>query len=159
METLVKSLAHALLAHGQTLVTAESCTGGLVGATLTELPGSSAWFLGGVIAYANSLKINLLGVPPELLEVHGAVSPETARAMANGARSRTGADFSVALTGIAGPDGGTPDKPVGLVYIAVASPAGTWARDYHFTGSRAEIRVAATKTAIALVLERVAPSP
>lgn len=159
METLVKSLAQALLTHGQTIVTAESCTGGLVGATLTGQPGSSAWFLGGIIAYANSLKTNLLGIPPELLEAHGAVSPDTARAMADGARSRTGADVAVALTGIAGPDGGTPAKPVGLVYIAVASPTGICVRDYHFTGSREEIRVAATQSALALVLEYMPPSP
>lgn len=159
MDALVQSLAEALLAHGQTIVTAESCTGGLVGATLTEQPGSSAWFLGGIIAYANSLKSNLLGIPPALLEAHGAVSPDTARAMADGARSRTGADVAVALTGIAGPEGGTPAKPVGLVYIAVASPAGICVRDYHFTGSREDIRVAATRSALALALDYISPSP
>lgn len=159
MKDLLDSLATRLLERKHTLAVAESCTGGLVGATLSGRPGSSAWFLGGIIAYANSLKTNLLGVPSDLLEAHGAVSPETAQAMADGARSRTGADVAVALTGIAGPDGGTPAKPVGLVYIAVASPTGICVREHHFPGSREEIRVAATQSALALVLEQLPPSP
>ena len=114
METLLAQIAAALLARKQTLATAESCTGGLVGAALTSLPGSSTWYLGGIVAYANALKIRLLGVAPELLETCGAVSLETARAMAEGARAATGADFAVSITGIAGPDGGTQEKPVGL---------------------------------------------
>ncbi|HRT04206.1 MAG TPA: CinA family protein [Kiritimatiellia bacterium] len=155
MERMLDQLAAALLARKQTLATAESCTGGLVGAALTGLPGSSAWYLGGVVAYANELKIRLLGVPAETLAAHGAVSLETARAMAAGARAATGADFAVAITGIAGPSGGTPEKPVGLVFIGVAAPHGTATFKHHFSGSRAEIRQAATETALRHLLEAV----
>ena len=152
---MLDQLATALLARRQTLATAESCTGGLVGAALTGLPGSSAWYLGGVVAYANELKIRLLGVPAEILAAHGAVSLETARAMAAGARAATGADFAVAITGIAGPSGGTPEKPVGLVFIGVAAPHGTATFKHHFSGSRAEIRQAATEAALRHLLEAV----
>ncbi|HAL92724.1 MAG TPA: hypothetical protein DCM68_06845, partial [Verrucomicrobia bacterium] len=113
MQALLKKIAAALLARHQTLATAESCTGGLVGAALTSLPGSSAWYFGGIVAYSNALKPRLLGVPAETLAAHGAVSPETARAMAEGARKKCKADFALSVTGIAGPDGGTPEKPVG----------------------------------------------
>ena len=152
---MLDQLATALLARRQTLATAESCTGGLVGAALTGLPGSSAWYLGGVVAYANELKIRLLGVPAEILAAHGAVSLETARAMAAGARAATGADFAVAITGIAGPAGGTPEKPVGLVFIGVAATHGTATFKHHFSGSRAEIRQAATEAALRHLLEAV----
>ena len=148
MDSILQSLADALLARRRTLSTAESCTGGLVGGALTALPGSSAWYLGGVVAYSNALKIRLLGVPPALLDAHGAVSPETARAMADGIRLATASDYAVSLTGIAGPGGGTPAKPVGLVYIAVASPSGTTAHEHHFPGTRADIRAAATEAAL-----------
>ena len=148
MDPLLQSIAAALAANKQTLATAESCTGGLVGAAATSLPGSSAWYLGGVVAYSNALKTRLLGVDPDLLAAHGAVSLETARAMAEGARGRTGADFAVSLTGIAGPDGGTKEKPVGLVYVAVAAPRGTAAFQHHFFGTRAEIRAAAVAAAL-----------
>lgn len=156
MERLLDQLAAALLARQQTLATAESCTGGLVGAALTNLPGSSAWYLGGVVAYANDLKIRLLGVPAETLAAHGAVSLETARAMAQGARAAAAADFAVSITGIAGPAGGTPEKPVGLVFVGVAAPHGTAAFKHHFSGSRAEIRQAATEAALRHLLEAVA---
>ena len=155
MERLLDQLAAALLARKQTLATAESCTGGLVGAALTNLPGSSAWYRGGVVAYANELKISLLGVPAETLAAHGAVSLETARAMAQGARAAAAADFAVAITGIAGPAGGTPEKPVGLVFIGVAAPHGTATFKHHFSGSRAEIRQAATEAALRHLLEAV----
>ena len=155
MERMLDQLAAALLARKQTLATAESCTGGLVGAALTGLPGSSAWYLGGVVAYANELKIRLLGVPAETLAAHGAVSLETARAMAQGARAATGADFAVSITGIAGPAGGTPEKPVGLVFIGVAAPHGTATFKHHFSGSRADIRQAATEAALRHLLEAV----
>ena len=148
METLLAQIAAALLARQQTLATAESCTGGLVGAALTGLAGSSAWYLGGVIAYANELKLRLLGVPPGVLAAHGAVSLETARAMAEGARAATGADFAVGITGIAGPTGGTPEKPVGLVYVGVAAPHGTATFKHRFSGSRADVRRAAAETAL-----------
>ena len=102
--------------RGLTLATAESCTGGLVAARLTSVPGSSDVFVGGIVSYANEVKIGELGVPAELIEQHGAVSAEVAEAMARGARERLGVDVAVSVTGVAGPDGGTEEKPVGLVY-------------------------------------------
>ena len=120
MKTLLRELAATLSRKGWKLATAESCTGGRIGGTLTSIPGSSAWYLGGVVAYANEIKTALLGVPPETLSRHGAVSPQTARTMAQGVLERTGADVAVSVTGIAGPTGGTPRKPVGLVYIGLA---------------------------------------
>ena len=154
MEKLVQAIAAVLRAQGRTLATAESCTGGLVGAALTDLPGSSVWYLGGVVAYSNSLKTHLLRVPQETIAVHGAVSAETAQAMAEGIRAQTGADFGIAVTGIAGPDGGTPDKPVGLVYMALAKPrpGKTVVSEHRFTGTRAAIRAAATEAALQHVL-------
>ena len=156
METLLSQIAAALLARQQTLATAESCTGGLVGASLTSLPGSSAWYLGGIVAYANALKIRLLGVAPERLDACGAVSLETARAMAEGACAATGADYAISITGIAGPAGGTPEKPVGLVYIAVAAPHGTATFKHHFSGSRADVRHAAAEAALRHLLDALA---
>ena len=120
MEKVLRELAEGLTGKGWMLATAESCTGGLIGGMLTSVPGSSAWYLGGVVAYANEVKTALLGVPEEVLARYGAVSPQTARAMAQGVLERTGADVAVAVTGIAGPGGGTKRKPVGLVYIGVA---------------------------------------
>ena len=155
METLVASIAAALLARRQTLATAESCTGGLVGALLTGRPGSSAWYLGGIVAYANDLKLRLLGVPAAVLAAQGAVSLAVAEAMAAGARAAARSDYAVSLTGIAGPDGGTPEKPVGLVYVCVAAPHGTATFKHHFSGSRADIRQAATETALRHLLEAV----
>jgi nicotinamide-nucleotide amidase len=125
---------------GQTLATAESCTGGLVSSNLTEIPGSSAVFLGGIVSYSNSAKEELVGVPIELLEEHGAVSEPVARAMAAGVRERFRADWGVGITGIAGPGGGTADKPVGLVHWAVAGPGGVWHRQRVFGGDRNAVR-------------------
>ena len=141
MERLLDQLAAALLARKQTLATAESCTGGLVGAALTNLPGSSAWYLGGVVAYANELKIRLLGVPAETLAAHGAVSLETARAMARGARRALGAAFGVGITGIAGPGGAVPGKPVGTVCFAWAHRDGrVLSQTLHLPGDRSAVR-------------------
>ena len=136
----VEELAAALLARSMTCATAESCTGGLIACALTEMPGSSAWFTGGVVAYANSAKEALLGVPAALLEAHGAVSEPVARAMAEGARRAAGAAWGVGITGIAGPAGGTPDKPVGTVHLALAGPAGTEVVARHYRGDRERVR-------------------
>jgi nicotinamide-nucleotide amidase len=137
--------------RGLTLVTAESCTGGLVAARLTSIPGSSEVFLGSVVAYTNELKERELGVGREVLEEHGAVSAEAARAMAHGARERLGADVAVAVTGIAGPGGGTEQKPVGLVHLHAVGPSGEKARRIDRPGDREMIRGRATAAALHLV--------
>jgi nicotinamide-nucleotide amidase len=137
--------------RGLTLATAESCTGGLVSARLTAVPGSSAAFLGGVVAYSNGVKKGELGVPAALLEEHGAVSAEAAQAMAQGVRARLGADVGVSVTGVAGPDGGTPDKPVGLVFVHAAGPEGEEARRTELPGDREMVRGRATAAALHLV--------
>ncbi len=121
-----------LRAQGLTLAVAESCTGGLVSHRITNVPGSSDYYLGSVTAYANPVKERVLGVPAEVLAAHGAVSQETALAMARGVRHLLGADVGLAVTGIAGPGGGTPQKPVGLVYIALAAPDGTWVEEHRW---------------------------
>jgi len=137
--------------RGLTLATAESCTGGMVAERLTSVPGSSDVFLGAVVAYADEVKERDLGVPGEVLARHGAVSAETAAAMAAGARERLHADVAVAVTGIAGPDGGTDEKPVGLVYLHVEGPSGGRGVDFLFPGDRGSIRRRATATALHLV--------
>jgi nicotinamide-nucleotide amidase len=137
--------------RGWTLATAESCTGGLVAARLTGVPGSSDVFLGGIVAYANDVKERELGVPAALLAEHGAVSAEVAEAMAHGARARLGADVAVAVTGIAGPDGGTAEKPVGLVYLHAEGPDGGVGREFSFPGDRASIRARSAVGALHLV--------
>jgi nicotinamide-nucleotide amidase len=137
--------------QGLTLATAESCTGGMVAERLTSVPGSSQVFLGGVVAYADEVKAAELSVPQEVLERHGAVSAETAAAMAAGARARLGADVAVAVTGIAGPDGGSEEKPVGLVYLRAESPSASRSADFVFPGDREGIRRRAAVTALHLV--------
>ncbi|HEY3578724.1 MAG TPA: nicotinamide-nucleotide amidohydrolase family protein [Gaiellaceae bacterium] len=148
VEELVLSLAGA---RGLRLATAESCTGGMVATRLTDVPGSSASFVGGVVAYADGVKRSELDVPEELLAEHGAVSEEVAAAMAEGARRRLGADVAVSVTGIAGPEGGTPEKPVGRVYIHAAGPDGSLSRMLDLPGERRQIRVRATVTALHLL--------
>ena len=133
-------VAEALLAGGGTLAVAESCTGGGLGARLTAIPGASAWFLGGAITYSDATKVALLGVDPTLIAAHGAVSAECAAAMATGARTVTGATWALSITGIAGPDGGSPDKPVGLVFIGLAGPDGVATAEHRFRGNREVIR-------------------
>ena len=145
-------------ARGLTLASAESCTGGMVAARLTGIPGASDVFLGGVVAYANEVKEAELGVPRALLEEHGAVSAEVAAAMAQGARERLGADVAVAVTGIAGPDGGTAEKPVGLVYLHVEGPDGGRGREFSFPGDRGSIRARSTVGALHLVRRQLAGS-
>jgi nicotinamide-nucleotide amidase len=148
VEELVLSLAGA---SGLKLATAESCTGGLVAARLTSVPGSSASFVGGVVSYADEVKRSELDVPEELLATYGAVSAEVAAAMADGARRRLGADAAVAVTGVAGPAGGTAEKPVGRVYLHAAGPDGSVTRMLDLPGQREQIRVRAMVTALHLL--------
>jgi nicotinamide-nucleotide amidase len=137
--------------RGLTLATAESCTGGLVAARLTDVPGSSDVFLGSVVAYSNDVKRAELEVPDDILAVHGAVSAETAAAMAEGARRRLNADIAVSVTGVAGPDGGTPEKPVGLVYLHAAGPHGERTLRLDLPGDRETVRLRAATAALHLV--------
>ena len=145
--------------RGLLLATAESCTGGLVAARLTSIPGSSDVVLGGVVAYSNAVKQAELGVPEELLAEYGAVSAEVAAAMAQGARERLGADVAVSVTGIAGPDGGSPEKPVGLVYLHAEGPDGGLGREFSFPGDRASIRARSVVGALHLVRRLLTQSP
>jgi nicotinamide-nucleotide amidase len=138
-----------------TLACAESCTGGGLGSRITAVPGSSAVFLGGMVTYANAAKASLLGVPEELLATQGAVSAPVAEAMAAGARQRLGADFALAITGVAGPDGGTAEKPVGLVYVALAAANRVQVRENHFIGIREDIRRRSTQMALQMLFERL----
>jgi nicotinamide-nucleotide amidase len=137
--------------RGLTLATAESCTGGLVAARLTNVPGSSDAFRGSIVAYANEVKRAELGVPEEVLATYGAVSAETALAMAEGVRARLGVDVAVAVTGVAGPGGGTPEKPIGLVHFAAVGPDGSLAREFNVPGDRRAIRARSTAMALHLV--------
>jgi len=141
---------------GQSLATAESCTGGLVSARLTDVPGASDVFVGGVVSYSNEVKEHQLGVPLEVLIDHGAVSEEVARAMASGVRSRLSSDWGIGITGIAGPSGGTEDKPVGLVHWAVAGPGGVWAAHRVFPGDRTVVREWSLNSSLDLLRRRLA---
>lgn len=144
-----------LTAIGETLATAESCSGGLIAHRLTNVPGSSAYFRGGVVVYSNDLKMRLLGVEKVDLQRHGAVSAQVAQAMAEGACQRLQAAWGIGVTGIAGPGGGTVEKPVGLVYIAVAGPERTVVTENRFEGSREEIKAATAERALAMLLEQI----
>jgi nicotinamide-nucleotide amidase len=148
VEELVLALSRA---RGWTLAAAESCTGGLLAGRLTSVPGASEVFVGAVVAYANEVKEAQLDVPAPVLAQHGAVSAETAAAMASGARQRLGADVGVAVTGIAGPGGGTPEKPVGLVYVHAESPEASRGLEFSFPADRESIRRRATVAALHLV--------
>jgi nicotinamide-nucleotide amidase len=148
-------VGRALLARGQTVATAESCTAGRVAAALTSRPGSSAWMLEGVVVYSNAAKERLCGVPAAMLEEHGAVSEPVALALAAGVRQRAGATWGLATTGIAGPDGGTEDKPLGTVHIAVAGPAGTSHRRLSLPGGREQVMIRAVAGVLMLLLEEL----
>ena len=152
---LAARLHERCLTRGMRLATVESCTGGLVGHLITETPGSSAYYLGGFVTYSDQLKRDLVGVPEEVLAAHGAVSAQAALAMAAGGRARTGADLGAAVTGIAGPDGGSLQKPVGLTYVAVSDRAGTEVRRYLWSGPRADNKRASAEALLELVLERI----
>ncbi len=156
-EALASVVGAALRSRGWTVAVAESCTAGMAAAMLTEVPGSSAWVRGGVVAYANEVKTRLLGVPEPVLATHGAVSEGVARAMAEGARRAAGADVGIGITGIAGPDGGTPEKPVGMVCLGLATPRETLAKAVRF-GDRGRdfVRTLAAATALDWLRRRLA---
>lgn len=157
-DTLEGVIGRLLKERGLTLATAESCTGGLIGHRLTNVPGSSAYYLGGLVAYDNRVKSGQLGVPEEILAARGAVSEETARAMAEGVRSRLGADLGLSVTGIAGPDGGTAAKPVGLVYLGLACADNTKVRRLQFAWDRIGNKEMAAQSALALLWETLRDS-
>lgn len=146
-------IGRALTARGEALATAESCTGGMIGARLTGRPGASTWYAGGVVSYADAVKESALGVPGALLAAHGAVSAEVAAAMAEGARLRLGVEWGLAVTGIAGPGGGSADKPVGLVHVAVSGPDGTFTRELQLHGDRERVRQRTATIALHLLRE------
>ena len=147
-EELPLVLGRMLRARGATLSVAESCTGGLMASLITRIPGSSDYFLGGAVTYANRAKVEVLGVPERFIRLFGAVSREVACAMAEGARKRFGANFALSVTGIAGPAGGSPEKPVGTVWIGLSTPGETVARKFHFPGTRHEIQTLSAYTAL-----------
>ncbi|MDA8021119.1 MAG: competence/damage-inducible protein A [Thermoanaerobaculia bacterium] len=158
--TLEQVAGRKLAEAGRTVVTAESCTGGLVAQRLTRVPGSSAYFEGGVVTYSNRLKRELLDVPQAMLEEHGAVSEPVARAMAVGARDRYGVDYAISVTGIAGPGGGSAEKPVGLVHLGIAGPGESPESVVHervrFPGDRGQIRLMTSQLALELLRRRLA---
>jgi nicotinamide-nucleotide amidase len=150
-ESMEEVVARELTMRQATIATAESCTGGLLAERLTSISGSSAYFLGGVVSYSNTLKSAWVDVPAEIIESRGAVSSEVAVALADGIRRRTGATLGVGITGVAGPTGGTPEKPVGTVHVAIADASGSKERGVHYPGERDRIRWQASQTALDLV--------
>jgi nicotinamide-nucleotide amidase len=148
-------LGEALRARGATLATAESCTGGMIGARLTAVPGASAWYVGGVVSYDDAVKRDVLDVPAAVIASHGAVSAACAEAMAVGARTRLHSTWAVSVTGIAGPGGGTAEKPVGLVYVGIAGPDGVDTRELHLHGDRERVRQRAATIALHMMREAV----
>jgi nicotinamide-nucleotide amidase len=154
-ESLEEVVGMYLVMRQKTVAVAESCTGGLLAERLTRTAGSSIYFLGGVVCYSNELKTKLAGVPGDLIESHGAVSRPVAQALAEGVRTRTGASIGVGITGIAGPSGGTAEKPVGLVFIALADERGTQVREFHFPGPRERIRQWASQMGLEMIRRRI----
>ena len=156
IEPRVAEIAENLLARRQWLAVAESCTGGLLAKTLTDLAGSSAWFERGVVTYSNAAKQALLGVPATTIAQHGAVSEATARAMVSGLIDAAGVDWALAITGVAGPGGGTEDKPVGTVWIACAHKGGDCSvRCFRFDGDRASVRLQSARMALDILVDRL----
>jgi PncC family amidohydrolase len=153
---LARRVGIACRARGLTFGTAESCTGGLVAHLITEVPGSSEYFIGGLVTYSNRVKTALVSVQSDVIDAHGAVSAQVAKAMAEGARHRLAVDVAVAVTGVAGPDGGTVAKPVGLTYVAVADPAGDDVRRFVWDSDRAGNKRLSAAAALGLVLDRLA---
>jgi nicotinamide-nucleotide amidase len=152
---LVEQIADALRARGQMMATAESCTGGLISAACTEVSGSSDWFERGFVTYSNAAKCELLGVSAALIRDHGAVSETVVCAMATGAVAHAHAHWSVAVTGVAGPTGGSPEKPVGTVWFGWATPQGVFTEHQQFDGDRAAVRHATVIYALAGLLQRI----
>ena len=154
-EQLVQKLSAVLLDAGRRVCTAESCTGGLIAKTLTDLAGSSDWFERGFVTYSNAAKSEMLEVPPTVIEDYGAVSEPVAAAMASGALRHSRADYAIAVTGVAGPGGGSADKPVGSVWIAVASSDQSITRLFQFDGDRAAVRAATLLSALEMMLDLI----
>ena len=154
-ESLEEVVGIYLVMKQKTLSVAESCTGGLLSERLTRIPGSSNFFLGGAVCYSNELKTKLVGVPSHLIEQHGAVSQPVAQALAEGIRRRAGASFGLGITGVAGPGGGSPEKPVGMVFIAMADEQSTTVREFRFPGDRERIRYWASQAALELIRRKV----
>jgi PncC family amidohydrolase len=152
---LAQRAGTALREHGIRLGTAESCTGGLIGHLITEVPGSSDYFAGALVTYANEVKIDLADVPPDVIEAHGAVSAQVARAMADGARRRLAVDVALSVTGVAGPDGGSDAKPVGLTYVAVSDHDGDDVRRFVWDADRTGNKRLSAVAALELVLARL----
>lgn len=157
LQQLARSVGDRLLTRSESLVTAESCTGGWIAKVCTDVAGSSRWFQGGVVAYSNAIKVALLGVSEGLVAQHGAVSEQVVRAMASGALARSSSTVAVAVSGVAGPDGGTTDKPVGMVWLAWAwreqdGPLRIETRCEHFPGGREEVRRRAVRCALERLL-------
>jgi len=154
--TLAERLGEALSQRRWTISTVESCTAGGLAYRITEVPGASAYFLGGVVAYDNRVKVEWVGVPERLFDDHGAVSREAAAAMSENGRSRFGTDLCLAITGIAGPGGGSPEKPVGTVFVSVSDRSETRAERFHFDGNRERVRQHAVDAALEMALELLA---
>jgi nicotinamide-nucleotide amidase len=154
-ETMEVAVGQALLAAGATLAVAESCTGGIIASRITDVPGSSRYFQAGYVTYSNQAKQDILRVPAEVLEKYGAVSEECARAMAVGARERAGVDYAAAVTGIAGPGGGTPEKPVGLVFIGIADSRGCEVERHLWPSSREQFKQRVSQMTLDLVRKRI----
>ncbi len=152
---LEEQVGKLLLDSNQTIACAESCTGGLLTSRLTDVAGSSAYVMGSIVSYTNEVKMSHLGVNSETLKQFGAVSEQTAREMSGGARGRIGADIGIGITGIAGPGGGSVEKPVGLVYISVAGPKGVIVTKNLFKGSRTEIKKQTTDKALTMLIEYI----
>jgi nicotinamide-nucleotide amidase len=157
--TLEKAIGQLLIDRGWTLAVAESCSGGLIADRLTDVPGSSAYLERGVVTYSNRAKEDLLGVPAEVLREYGAVSEPVARLMAEGIRRQAGANIGLSATGIAGPGGGSPSKPVGLVYLGIATPEGTWHRELHLGVERRVNKVRTATSALLLLLDYLKGRP
>jgi len=153
MTELENQIGDLLRACGLKLATAESCTGGLIASRITDVAGSSDYFVGGVAAYAYEAKVALLGVSWDTLKTHGAVSRETVIEMARGARKTLNADIAVSVSGIAGPAGGLPDKPVGTVWVGLVAPDGEWARLFHFDGDRTQNKSLAADAALQFLMD------